>query len=248
MGLVAPGRIIGRGRELAAVDGFVSSVGAGATTLVLEGEAGVGKSTLWRAGVRTAAEGGVRVLETRPAQAEARFAFAGLGDLLGGPLEGLLAALPVPQADALRVALLLEPSRGSPPGERVIAAGVLGALRALSVEAPTLIAIDDAQWLDSPSALVLGYAWRRLRDERVGWLVTRRTGEPMPAPLADLDGSGRLRVEPFDLVAMHQLLEERLGVRLSRPLLRRVHEVAAGNAFFAVELGRALQRLSLIHI
>jgi DNA-binding CsgD family transcriptional regulator len=246
MGPLAPGRIIERGRELAAVDEFVSSVGAGATTLVLEGEAGVGKSTLWRAGVRAAAEVGMRVLETQPVEAEARFAFAGLGDLLGGSLEAVLPALPVPQADALRVALLLERSSESPPGERVIAAGVLGALRALSVEEPALIAIDDAQWLDSPSALVLAYAWRRLRDERVGWLVTRRTGEPMPAPLADLDSSGRLRVEPFDLVAMHHLLEDRLGVRLSRPLLRRVHEVAAGNAFFAVELGRALQRRDLI--
>ena len=247
MGRSAPDRIVGRGRELAALDGFVSSVGAGATTLVLAGEAGVGKSMLWGAGMRAAAEGGVLVLETRPVQAEARFAFAALGDVLEGSLDdGVLGLLPAPQADALRVALLLERPRGSPPGERVIAAAALSALRALSVERPTVVAIDDVQWLDSPSAAVLGYAWRRLRDERVGWLVTRRTGEPLPAPFADLDGAARLQVEPLDLAAMHHLLEERLEVRLSRPLLRRVHEVAAGNAFFALELGRVLQHRDLL--
>ena len=128
----------------------------------------------------------------------------------------------------------------------MIAAGALSALRALSVVRPTVVAIDDVQWLDSPSAAVLGYAWRRLRDERVGWLVTRRIGEPMPAPFVDLDGAARLQLEPLDLVAMHHLLDERLEVRLSRPLLRRVHEVAAGNAFFALELGRALQRRDLL--
>ncbi|MDA0160740.1 AAA family ATPase [Solirubrobacter ginsenosidimutans] len=247
MGRVAPDRIIGRGRELAALEGFVSSVGAGATMLVLAGEAGVGKSMLWSAGTRVAAEHGVRVLETRPVQAEARFAFAALGDVLGGSLDdSLLGLLPAPQADALRVALLLERPRGSPPGERVIAAAALSALRAMSVQRPTVVAIDDVQWLDSPSAAVLGYAWRRLRDERVGWLVTCRTGEPLPAPFADLDGAARLQVEPLDLATMHHLLEERLGLRLSRPLLRRVHELAAGNAFFALELGRVLQHRDLL--
>src|SRR5215211_5741414 len=95
-------------------------------------------------------------------------AFAGLGELLGGSRDGVLDLLPPPQADALRVALLLERPRGAPPGERVIAAAALSAVRALSAQRPTVVAIDDMQWLDSPSAAVLGYAWRRLRDERVG--------------------------------------------------------------------------------
>ena len=115
MATAAQPDVIGRQEELDALDDFLESVRSGPAALVLVGDAGVGKTTLWQAGVDAAREKGYRVLETRPAEAEARLAFAGLGDLLGDRLDELLDALPPPQADALRVALLLERPLGAPP-------------------------------------------------------------------------------------------------------------------------------------
>src|ERR671931_1075399 len=144
------GGVIGREEELAALAAFLDDVPVGPAQLVLVGEAGVGKTTLWCAGADEARERGYRVLETRPAEAEARLAFAGLGDLLDPLLGEVLDPLPTPQRDALRVALLVEPATGVPPEERAVAVAVLSALRKLAADRPTLVAVDDLQWLDSP--------------------------------------------------------------------------------------------------
>ncbi|HXV33614.1 MAG TPA: AAA family ATPase [Gaiellaceae bacterium] len=242
MATAAPVSVIGREEELAQLGDFLSALAAGPAAFVLVGEAGVGKTTLWRAGADAARERGYRVLETRPSEAEARLAFAGLGDLLDPALDDLLDALPLPQADALRVALLLERPAGAPPDERAVAIAFLNSLRELASDRPTLVSVDDLQWLDSPSAAVLGFAWRRLRDERAGLLASRRSGEPVPVSLTDDDRVHRLDVAPLSIGAVHRVLQEQVGLVLSRPVLRRVYEVAAGNAFYALELGRALQR------
>ena len=242
MATAAPVSVVGRDEELALLGDFVSALATGPAAFVLVGEAGVGKTTLWRAGADAAQERGYRVLETRPSAAEARLAFAGLDDLLDPVLDDLLDGLPPPQADALRVALLLEQTVGPPPDERAVAIAFLNALRELAADRPTLVSVDDLQWLDSPSAAVLGFAWRRLRDEHAGLLAARRAGEPAPTTLTDDDRIHRLDVAPLSVGAVHRLLQEQVGLVLSRPALRRVHEVAAGNAFYALELGRALQR------
>ena len=242
MATTAPVSVIGRDDELALLGNFVSALATGPAAFVLVGEAGVGKTTLWRAGADAARERGCRVLETRPSEAEARLAFAGLGDLLEPALDDLLDALPVPQADALRVALLLKRPTGAPPNERGVALAFLNALRELAADRPTVVAVDDLQWLDSPSAAVLAFAWRRLRDEPAGLLASRRTGEPAPLSLAEDDRARRLDVTPLSAGAVHRLLQEHVGLVLPRPALRRLYEVAAGNAFYALELGRALQR------
>ncbi|HWB56864.1 MAG TPA: AAA family ATPase [Gaiellaceae bacterium] len=234
--------VIGRQEELESLDDFLESLRASPAGLALVGDAGVGKTTLWRAGADAARNLGYRVLETRPAAAEARLAFAGLGDLLGDGLDELLGELPSPQADALRVALLLEQPQGSPPDERAVAVAFLNALRVYAADGPLLLAVDDIQWLDSASAAVLGYAWRRLRKEPAGLLVTQRSGEGAPAPVIEREGTERLEVAPLSLGAVHALLQARIGLVLPRPVLRRLHEVAGGNAFYALELGRALQR------
>ena len=80
--------------------------------LVLEGEAGAGKTTLFRTAVDHARGEGIRVLQARPSRAESDLSFAALGDLLEGVLEEVGEELPQPQLNALRAALLLEP-----PGE-----------------------------------------------------------------------------------------------------------------------------------
>src|SRR6266446_5862550 len=96
--------VVGRDEELAAVREFLDAVERLPAALVVEGEAGIGKTTLWRAGIASAEERGYRVLSTRPAQAESQVSYAGLADLLEPVLEEALAELPPPQRRALEAA------------------------------------------------------------------------------------------------------------------------------------------------
>ena len=240
MAPAAPVEVIGRDEELAALGEFLSSPPAAPSGFALVGEAGCGKTTLWRAGIEAARERGFLVLDASPTEAETRLSFAVLGDLLDGVLEEALNELPEPQRHALEVALLLESPRGALPDERAIAIAVLSTLRALAQDRAVLVAVDDIQWVDASSAAVLGFVWRRLREAPIGLLVARRAGAPVPRGLAEEEPVRRLDVSPLSLGALHRLLQTRLGLLLSRPALRRVHEVAGGNAFFALEFGRAL--------
>src|SRR5205807_3889270 len=106
--------VVGREDELASVAAFVDEVRDGPTALVLEGEAGIGKSTLWLAGVEHARARGLRVLSSRPAEAERGLAHVGLGDLFEGVLDDVLPALSTPRRRALEVALLLEEASDDP--------------------------------------------------------------------------------------------------------------------------------------
>jgi DNA-binding CsgD family transcriptional regulator len=234
--------VIGRAAERDELRAFAEGVAHGPAILSLDGPAGMGKTTLWLWGLELAAERGCRVLSSRPAAAEARLAFTGLGDLLVGVLDEVLDVLPLPQAEALRVALVLERPRHAPPDERVVAVSVLSALRALSAARPVMLAIDDVQWLDAASAAVLAYACRRLSSEPVGVLLARRTGEPLPRSLEGLEPDGRVALGPLGVDDLHRLLENRLGLVVALPTLRRVHAVSGGNPFFALEVGRAFDR------
>ena len=118
---VAPDTILGREEELAAISHFVHNR-AGPAVLLLEGEAGIGKTTLWREGIRLAAEQG-RVLTSRPSEAEKRLSFTVLGDLLAEAFEEVQEKLPGGQRRALRAALLLELSQDSSPDPRAVSLG-----------------------------------------------------------------------------------------------------------------------------
>jgi DNA-binding CsgD family transcriptional regulator len=233
--------LIGRAAERAELRAFVDALASGPAALSLEGSAGVGKTTLWLSGLALGRERGCRALVTRPAAAEAGLAFAGLGDLLGGVLDEVLGALPPPQADALRVAFLLERPR-APLDERVVGVSVLSALRALSAECAVILAVDDVHWLDAASAAVLSFSYRRLSGERVGLLLARRSSEAVPRALEGLERLRRVAVGSLSLEDLHRLLDRRLGVVFPLPALRRVHAVSGGNPFFALEVGRAFDR------
>jgi DNA-binding CsgD family transcriptional regulator len=234
--------LIGRQDELAVLVRFLGSLAVGPRALLVEGEAGIGKTALWQAGLTRSQAVGQRTVVCRPAGSEVRLSFAALGDLLAGVLEEALPTLPVPQGRALQVALLLVEPEGDPPDRRAIGLAVLNVLRTLSSAGPLLVAIDDAQWLDEPSAAVLAFAMRRLGAEPVGMLATvRLTGGERPA--VALEGwlpAERLRLGPLNLAAVHELLRTRLGLSPSRPTLVRLHQAAGGNPLFALELGRAL--------
>jgi len=234
--------IVGRDDELGAVTAFLD--GAGPAALVLAGEAGIGKTTVWRAAVEQARARGVRVLISRPAESEARLSFAGLADLLEPVLGDTLDSLPSVQRRALESALLLSDDGRPPPDQRTISTACLSVLRQLAVEGRVLVAVDDVQWLDTPTALVLEFVARRLPEESTRLLVAERSAGDGSAPLglerADLDVT-RVQLGPLSTGALHRLLRDRYDVTLTRPALHRVHEASGGNPFYALELVRALE-------
>ncbi|MGH3031076.1 MAG: LuxR C-terminal-related transcriptional regulator [Gaiellaceae bacterium] len=232
-------RSVGREPELGRLRAFVAADPLGA--LVLTGEPGIGKTTLWEAGIDAARERGLRVLLARPSGAEAQLSFAGLNDLFDGFDLGGLSGLPAPQLRALDVALLRAEPLGAPPEARAIATGVWSALRAAAAAEPRLVASDDAQWLDAASADALAFAARRLQGEAVGFLIARRTGRSSPVERAlEQTGLERLEVGPLSFGATRRLLSERLGGLPPRRDLRRIFESSRGNPLFALELGRTL--------
>ena len=236
--------LIGRDEELLSIERFLQAVPHGPRALVIEGEAGAGKTALWEAALGRAGAAGARVISARPTEAETSFAHAALGDLLGG-LPEVLDALPGPQRRALEIALLLADEDGGQPDQQAVARATLAAVRVLAGEGPTVVAVDDVQWLDPPTATVLAFAARRLGDARVGMLAALRTTGAAPAPLGLERTFGerldRVPLAPLSLGAVQRMLQLRLNWIPSRPVLRHVHELSAGNPFFALELGRAVQ-------
>jgi len=237
--------LLGRQAELAQIAAFLDAEAPAA--LVLEGEAGIGKTRVWEEGVRIAATAGCRVLAARVAGSEVQLSFAGLADLLDGVVDEALPGLPAPQRRALEAALLLAEAEGALPDARAVAAGLLSVLRLLSASDPLVVAVDDLQWLDSASAGALEFALRRLEAEPVCLLGTVR-GSPgglLPLELERVFADNRLLripLGPLSLGALHELLRARLGLNLGRPALVRVAGVCGGNPFFTLELGRELQR------
>jgi DNA-binding CsgD family transcriptional regulator len=236
--------IVGREAELASLNAFIDETEGGAAALVLEGEAGVGKSTLWGAAVEHARVRGLTVLSSRPAQAERGLGNVGLGDLLEGVIDDVLAALLTPRRRALKVALLREEVSGEPVDRRTLAVAVHDALQLLSDRGPTLIAVDDVQWLDPSSSRALGFALRRLDACPVVLLLARRLAEG--AHQSELeralppDRVRRLIVGPLSAGALHRFLRDRLQRPFPRQTLLRIHERSGGNPFFALELARVL--------
>ena len=237
--------VVGRESEIDSVHDFLEAVPGGPIALLIEGEVGIGKTTLWREGIAEAGERGLQVLTSRPVEAEIALPFTVLGDLLGDVPDAALGRLPDPQREALEVALL---RAGTKPGglqRRAVALGVLGALRVLAEDTPLVLAIDDTQWLDPPSADALAFAARRLRDEPIGFLLARRAeaSEESRVELEtalDSDRLTRLVIGPLDIRSLDRLLRAQLGRQFLRPALVELQRVSGGNPFFALELGRAL--------
>lgn len=205
--------------------------------LVLEGEPGIGKSTVFDAIVQRAAAAGWTTRIARPADVEADLPFAALGDLVGDgpwPLDG-------PVQQALDVAL----QRADPTGP-VSRLAVGRALLAIVGSAErTLIGIDDLQWIDEPTAAALAFAVRRL-PPMARLLVTRRSGGGDPAGAAPTRlevPAGRNIVihtlEPVSLGVIERLVVDVLGVRLARPRLNELHQLSGGNPLIAIEIARA---------
>jgi len=232
--------VVGRDREQAVIAEFLDGVDAWPWALVLDGVPGIGKTSLWEAALAAARARSYRLLVCRPTGVEAQLSFAALADLLADmPTK----ALPDPQRRALDAALqLAEPTLPS-PGPLALPLGVLGILRSAANDGPLVVAVDDAQWLDRPTATVLAYAWRRLRDEPIAVLATTRRESEAGAPWLDesLVGGGATRIEvgPLTIGALQRLLRLRLGRSMGRQALVRLHRATGGNPLYALEVARA---------
>lgn len=236
---------IGRSAEFRAVQELLRSAAVGPSALVIEGESGVGKTTLWLAGVAEARERGFRVLEARTGQAETAMAYAAVADLLGGVDYAALAELPDIQRVAVDRVLLCTDDEGPATDQGVVAAALASAVDVLSGAAPVLIALDDVQWLDPSSQAVIATAARRFNG-RVGLLLTERTEREQAVATTWLQfgnpqSVGRVRVGPLSLGALHTLIASRLGRSLPRPAMVRIAEISGGNPFYALELARTIE-------
>jgi DNA-binding CsgD family transcriptional regulator len=239
--------LFGRQAELARISAMLDVVPSGPAALVLGGEAGIGKSTLWLESIALARARSYRVLSSRPTEAEAKLSFAALADLLDGVFDEAIQGLPPPQRSALEIALLRADSTGTPPDRRALSSAFHGALVALASAGPSLLAIDDAQWLDAPSIRVLEFALRRLKEVPLGIVVTARLQELDPLPLGlgqalPEDRVEHLVVGPISLRETRDLLDAELSTPFPRSILAQIHETSGGNPFLAAELGRALLR------
>ena len=172
--MAAVRRDLVRSAEWHRVRDFAQEVRASPAALAIEGEAGAGKSTLWRAGVEEAAAAGHRLLRSEPSASETDLSFAGLSDLLAEVLPLVEARIPGPQLEALQVALLLRPAGDEPPTVQAIGLAMLAALRGCLSQHPVLIAIDDVQWLDDATREVLTFALRRVSSGPLSLLVAAR--------------------------------------------------------------------------
>ena len=230
-------QLVGREKELASLVGLLS--GPLPAAAVISGDAGIGKTALWRAALAEARTRGHRALVCRSSESEARYSYSGLGDVMRVVLPDVLPELPVPQRRALETALGLSEADGRVE-QRLVAFAFLAAVRKAAEASPVLLAVDDLQWLDRASSAVLRYALPRLDDEPVAAVMTVRGAAP--AWLSRNDELLELELQPLSVGALHEVLRTRLDAALARPVLLRIWETSGGNPFYALELARALRR------
>jgi DNA-binding CsgD family transcriptional regulator/tetratricopeptide (TPR) repeat protein len=240
---------IGRLRELTQVEAFLDVVTAGnVRALAITGDAGIGKTTLWREGLRLARERGFRVLAARPTGVETRLSFSGLADLLRPLPETATDRLPNVQRDALNVALLRGADGGRGHSARAVATAVLSVLNDIAARGSLLVAVEDAQWLDAASADALSYAIRRLDDVPIGVLVSVRTDGSRPPTFEQALPAERrhdLELGPLSTAAIHDIIERELGRSFTRPVVVQIATGSGGNALYALEIAREVGRTGL---
>jgi DNA-binding NarL/FixJ family response regulator len=222
--------VVGRVDELARVQALLEATRTGATTmLVVQGEPGMGKTTVLESAERMAT--GFRCLWVRGVESESVLAHAGLLQALG-PLRNGLAEIPGAQATALSVAFGWGSAAGA--SERfLVGAAVLSLLAAESERTPVLVLVDDLQWVDRESAAALGFAARRLRDDPVCFLWGARSGS---TPLPFVAGMPVLTLSGLSATDARALVPE----RLAGGVVERLVDDTGGNPLGLLEIALRL--------
>ena len=229
----APGRrsaLRGRADECALLDTLVDAVRRGeGRSLVLRGEAGIGKTALLEYLVRSASD--LTVLRAVGVESEMELAYAGLHQICA-PLLDRLDRLPTPQRRALEIAYGL--SVGGAPDRFLVGLAVLSLLSEAADEQPILCLADDVQWLDRASALTLAFVARRLLAERVGVVFAAREPGGELAHLPELEVRGLPRDDA------RALLGATVWLRLDERVRDRIVAETHGNPLALLELPRGL--------
>jgi DNA-binding CsgD family transcriptional regulator len=224
-----------RDREREVLDGLLANVRGGqSAVLVIRGEAGIGKTALLRYAARQAA--GFRVAQVTGVQAEMELPFAGTHQLCARILDRI-DALPLPQRDALSVALGLAP--GDVPDRFLVGLAVLSLLSATAEERPLLCLVEDAQWLDAASSQVLGFVARRVLAESVAIVVAVR-GAGGTDSARDFDGLPELALEGLYDEDARTLVASAVRGRLDDDLRDRIIAETRGNPLALLELPRRM--------
>lgn len=228
-------RLLGRGRECAVLDGLLDDVREGRSrSLVLRGEAGIGKTALLAYLIESASD--VWVLRAAGVESDMELAYAGLQQLCALMLDWL-AQLPAPQRQALQIVFGLDV--GAAPDRFLVGLATLSMLSAAGEERPVLWIVDDAQWLDQSSALTLAFVARRLLAERVGLVFAAREPADQLRHLSDLPVTG---LHNGDARA---LLSSAARFRLDDQVRDRIVAETRGNPLALVELPRSLSAAEL---
>jgi DNA-binding CsgD family transcriptional regulator len=215
-------------------DAWTRSGEGHATLVMVEGEAGVGKSALVRDLSGTCGPDTLQ-LTASGAEAEQLLDF--------GVVEELYA-----EATALGLAADLPFGRdGHRPDPLEVGAALLAVITDASAGAPVLVVVDDAHWADQPSVQAVTFALRRIRRLPVLTVVVHRPDAPLLEPLHRLcaDGRGtRIRLAGLDAPDLRELVRRRCAVTLSPGAGQRLHDHTRGNPLEALtiaeELGPAL--------
>jgi DNA-binding CsgD family transcriptional regulator len=228
--------VVGRTAELAAIDELLDSLVDGPSALVLEGDAGVGKSTLLQAAIEEARRRDATVLLAVATPADASLPYHALANLFETIDRDALDTLPPPQRDAFDQALLQGSADADP---RAVATAILTLLEEMGQEEIVLVAIDGMEWLDAHSARVVEFCARRLTGP-IGLIGTRRANLYGELVLRHPERLHVLRLGPLDSRSLRHVV----GGHVDRPLalswLERVNEASGGNLNHALELARAL--------
>ncbi|MFI7024209.1 AAA family ATPase [Micromonospora sp. NPDC049900] len=221
--------LVGRQAERTRIAQAIDQARAGTSaTLVLRGEAGIGKTALLRYAAGLADD--LTVVGTCGVQADAELEFSGLFDLCR-PLLAHLPSVNEFQAAALRGALGL-----GPPGTGnrfVIGAATLELLAAAAEQRPVLVCVDDLQWVDQASAQAIRFAARRLSADPVAFLLCVRDE---PDTVVDTDGFPQLRLGGLAASDAYRLLARATGRPVAEPVAQRLHTETGGNPLALTEL------------
>jgi DNA-binding CsgD family transcriptional regulator/tetratricopeptide (TPR) repeat protein len=225
----------GRPRECELLDALVSDIGQGKSrSLMLRGEAGIGKSALLEYLIDSASD--VTVARAVGVESEMGLPFASLHQLCA-PMLDQRAALPGPQRQALEIVFGL--SAGAPPDRFLVGLAVLSLFSEVAAERPLLCVVDDAQWLDQASALTLAFVARRLLAEPLGIVFAARE------PGEELRHVPELEVHGLRNGDARALLGSAVRFMLDERVRDRIIAETRGNPSALLELSRGLTATQL---